>query len=160
MSLPEQDELLLVYRTANRVEAGALAARLEDAEIEAQIIGDFRDTAYPGLFVGTMADKEVWVAKRDEAAASTIVDQWKREHHPTDVAPPRGGRPFSLLRLFIVLMIAAVVIGIVTSSPWSAAAGAIVNAVAFAAYLYFATRRLQQKRQALIDDEAMTAVTT
>jgi hypothetical protein len=160
MSLPEQDELLLVYRTANRVEAGALAARLEDADINAQIIGDFRDTAYPGLIAGSMADKEVWVARQDEAAAATIIDEWKREHHPKDAASPTEGRQFSLLGLFTVFTIAAVAIGVVMSSPWSVAVGGTVWIIAFALYLYLASRRLQQKRQALIDDEAIAAATT
>lgn len=155
MSLPEQDELLLIYRTADRVEAGALAARLEDADIDAQIIGDFRDTAYPGLFVGNMADKEVWVGKRDLAAAAAVVDEWKREHHPKDATLPPGGPRFSWLAICIVIAVAALAIGILTSSPWSVVAGGTINAVVFAAYIYFASRRLQQKRQALIDDEAL-----
>jgi hypothetical protein len=90
MPAPKLDELVLVYRTPNVVAVRSLAIVLEDAGIETRIVGDFRDGAYPGLAIGSMADKELWIAAADRADAETIVAEWRREHDPEpEYAPPR-----------------------------------------------------------------------
>jgi hypothetical protein len=78
MSTTESDQLVLAYRTPNSVEARALAAELEDADIAVQIVGDFRDAAYPGLGINGMANKELWVAGSDAVRCEEIVAEWRR----------------------------------------------------------------------------------
>ena len=80
MSTVDPSSIVLAYRTANSVEAHALANHLADAGIETQIVGDFLDGAYAGLNLGRMGEKELWVAAKDQAAAAAVVAEWRREH--------------------------------------------------------------------------------
>ncbi len=86
MSTTESEELVLAYRTPDSVEARALAAELEEADIAVKIVGDFRDVAYAGLSASGMADKELWVAGSDAGRCEEIVADWR---HRRDAAVER-----------------------------------------------------------------------
>jgi hypothetical protein len=108
MSPTLSDPLVLAYRTPNSVEARALAAELEDADIAVQIVGDFRDVAYPGLGISGMADKELWVAGAQAARCAEIVSEWRRRHHPGEEQIAASKFQFST-RTALVLMTATAI---------------------------------------------------
>lgn len=90
MSTVDPNNIVLVYRTPNSVEARTLANHLDDADIESQIVGDFLDGAYAGLNLGRMGEKEVWVAAKDQAAAAAIIAGWKQQLSPNNLDASRG----------------------------------------------------------------------
>src|SRR5262245_54267584 len=98
----DRRELVRVYRTPNVVAVRSLALVLEDAGIQSQIVGDFRDGAYAGLNIGSIADKELWIAASDEAAAAPIIARWRSDHDPDDPPPPHKFQ-FSLWAALIAM---------------------------------------------------------
>lgn len=108
MSTTQTDPLVLAYRTPNSVEARALAAELEDADIAVQIVGDFRDVAYPGLGISGMADKELWVAGADAAPCAEIVAEWRRRHHPNEEQIAASKFQFSTRTALLFMTVTAI----------------------------------------------------
>src|SRR5436853_5638065 len=82
-------DIVLAYRTSSSVEAHSLTARLAEADVEAQIVGEFLGGAYAGINFGRMGDKEVWVKTKDAAVAKTLIAQWEAEHTSRNVEPSR-----------------------------------------------------------------------
>jgi hypothetical protein len=154
-----QNELVLAYRTTDRVEAGALASRLEDADIAPQIIGDYRDSAYPGLIIGSMPDKEIWVAKESADAAAAIVGQWRSQHHAADVMMPddrwQGLKTVAIVMGIIFLPLA---VSMALTEPLRYVAAIIMQLAMGGTYFYFAIKRLREKRRALNDDDSHPTV--
>jgi len=111
MSTVDPNNIVLVYRTPNSVEARTLANHLDDADIESQIVGDFLDGAYAGLNLGRMGEKELWVAAKDEAAAAAVVAEWRREH-PLDKLDDSGAMPLALKVVLAVALLFLLLIGI------------------------------------------------
>ena len=153
MSPPDAEKLVLAYRTTNAVEARALALELEDAEIEVQVIGDFRDGAYAGLSIGSMGDKELWIAARDQAAAEPIVAEWRRKHYPDAPSASMGKFQYSMGVALAVMTFAAVAAAAARSGP--RALGVLLNlsflALVLAVTITVVRRRFFSGRRA--DDE-------
>jgi hypothetical protein len=110
MSRQQDDKLVLAYRTPNSVEARSLAVLLDDAEVPVRIVGDFLDGAYPGVAIGGISDKEVWIPEHALAAAEPIIAQWRREHQPLEASTilPRLSMRAVLITLTIVAILAAI----------------------------------------------------
>lgn len=140
--LSSENELVLAYRTTDSVEIRALASQLEDADIPTQLVGDFRDG--PGLVVGSMADKELWVSERERPAAEAIVAQWRRDHHPKDLEPAEPLR-FSLWTAMVALSVAALSCAL-AASYGPRALGFAISAVPTLMFVYYAQKRLLQTR--------------
>jgi hypothetical protein len=104
------DTLKLAFRTPDTVEARALAIELNAAGVNVQITGDYSDTAYPGLALGGMANKELWVAESDWAEARPIVSQWVKTHHPGDVGDHSVKPQFSLRAMLIAMTLLSIAV--------------------------------------------------
>lgn len=111
MSTVDPNNIVLVYRTPNSVEARTLANHLDDADIESQIVGDFLEGAYAGLNLGRMDEKEVWVAAKDEAAANAVVAEWRQEH-PSRNSEPSASMPLAHKVMLAVALLFLLLIGI------------------------------------------------
>jgi hypothetical protein len=111
MSTVDPNNIVLVYRTTNAVEAHTIANHLDDAAIESQVVGDFLDGAYAGLNLGRMGDKEVWVAAKDEDAAAAVVAEWRREH-PLDQLEDSRSIPLVLKIMLVIALLWLLLIGI------------------------------------------------
>jgi hypothetical protein len=111
MSRQQADKLVLAYRTPNSVEARSLAVLLDDAEIPVRIVGDFLDGAYPGVAIGGISDKELWIPQHAFAAAEPIIAQWRHEHQPAEASTilPRFSMRAILITLTVVAVLAAIV---------------------------------------------------
>lgn len=133
MSDATPTELIVACRTANVAQAHAIAARLNNAGVEARVVGEFLKGGY-GLTAGGMSDVEVWIAKSDRAAAEALIAEVMQpapaQHEPTAMhhPPDPGGIRFSILFAMMVLTMAAVI----------AAAGAVrpENLKAYSETLY------------------------
>jgi hypothetical protein len=110
MSGQQDNNLVLAYRTPNSVEARSLAVLLDDAEIPVRIVGDFLDGAYPGVTIGGISDKELWIPQHSMAAAEPIIAQWRREHQPAEASTilPRYSTRAILITLTVGAILAAV----------------------------------------------------
>ena len=70
-------ESILVYRTADAIEARALAAHMAGVGIEARVLGESLQGAYAGIHVGGMNAAEVWIPAADRDAAELIISDWQ-----------------------------------------------------------------------------------
>lgn len=150
MATTDKETLVLAYRTADSVEARSLAAELQGAEIETQIIGDFRDLAYPGLLIGSMPEKELWIFERDRPAAKQIVDQWQQTYHgasPVPLAPSKF--QYSMRAALVAFTVAAVSLALLSFGPQALAFGVLI-AVYLVFFVYAGKRVLQRRGR---DDE-------
>jgi hypothetical protein len=143
MSSRHDEGLILAYRTHDSVEARSLAAELEDADIETQIIGDFRD-AYSGLLVGSMADKEIWISEGDRLSAERIVADWRRTYHPQDLEPVKEFQ-FSLRAALIALTLAALILGLYQINQTLCIV--VLQVTPLALFAIYAARRLSRRRR-------------
>lgn len=90
--MPPSGELL-VYRTANQIEARALAAALEEGGVDAHVLGEALQGGYGGVFAGGLNELEVWINADDRDRAEQIIADW-RDHSATEPppdAPKRSG---------------------------------------------------------------------
>ncbi len=149
MSAHSNESLILAYRTADSVEARSLAAELEDADIETQIVGDFRD-AYSGMLVGSMADKEIWISDKHQSAAEKIVREWRRTYHPKDLEPVKEFQ-FSLRAALVALTVVALGFGLYQVSPTLFVIAC--NVTPFVLFAIYAFKRLRRGRND--DDEPL-----
>jgi len=117
MITPQSDTLKLAFRTPDTVEARALAMELNAAGVNVQITGDYSDTAYPGLAIGGMANKELWIAESDWTETQPIVERWMQTHHPDDVAQSPPKLQFSLRTLLIGMTLLAIAIVLAKAGP-------------------------------------------
>jgi hypothetical protein len=147
------EKLVLAYRTLDFVEVRSLAAQLEDADIATHIIGDYRDSAYSGLLVGSMADKEIWISERDEPAAEMVVAQWRRMYHPNDLKPTANWQ-FSLRTALVVVTLAALGFALYRTSPQVFRVALAV--IPYLLFAFYVVRRLARRRRD--DDEEPVAI--
>lgn len=102
----EDADAIFAYRAANVVEAHALAAELENAGIDARVLGESLQGAYAGLNLGGMNLPEVWVAGKDRELAAPIISAWQAEHHSAAAKiKPRRFRVTALLVICFVILL-------------------------------------------------------
>lgn len=96
---PEADvadgrRIVEVCSAANAMEAYALRAVLEDAEIRAEVVGDILGTAGGGLPLGEATAPRIWVQAKDARRARQIIAQ-SGTWHPAEPAewPEESGPP-------------------------------------------------------------------
>jgi hypothetical protein len=72
---PQDDDIRIVevYSAANEIDAGAVRAALDDAGIEARLVGDLAGNAFD-IPLGVSAPK-LWVREDDVAAALRVIEQ-------------------------------------------------------------------------------------
>ena len=151
------EEPVLAYRTTDPVEARALGAQFEDAEIPTQFVGDYRDTAYPGLGLGSIPYKELWVSRKNQAAADAIVERWVGEHHANkESSTANAGWMLGMVIVGIVLI--ELVLGLLGQGPWGGTIAIAFNFFVGFGFFYFALRRLKQKRAASQSDEPFATI--
>ncbi len=68
-----------VYSAANEVEAGAVHAALQDAGINARLVGNFLGNATGDLPLGFRTDPKILELETDAAAARAIIDRFHDE---------------------------------------------------------------------------------
>ena len=111
MSTTDALEIVLAYRTPSSLEARALANYLDDAGIASHVVGEFLEGVYAGLSFGRMDEKEVWVAAKDEAAAASLVAQWRSENGSQE--PQASGHENRALHwAWILALLALLLIGL------------------------------------------------
>jgi hypothetical protein len=145
----QSDTLKLAFRTPNTVEARALAIELNAAGVNVQITGDYSDTAYPGLALGGMANKELWISESDWAEAHPIVSQWVHTHHPGDLSDQPAKLRFSLRTMLIATTLIAIAVVLIQLGP--DAVGIALNLAIFALFAYFAWVRRWWRRPEDVD---------
>jgi Ni,Fe-hydrogenase I cytochrome b subunit len=118
-------ELTVAYRTGDTVEAHALAGYLSTAGIDARVVGDFLDTAYAGLQLGSRAKVEVWIPGADRKAAEPLLAKWVAEHAPHEPAESVPVFRYSMLTVLLVITAAAAYMAAAAAGPHSAG-GALV----------------------------------
>jgi hypothetical protein len=76
------------------VEANYLCNRLEEARIEARVVGDFLGGAVGGLPLGEATSPRVWVHQSDQARAREVIAGWRSEQgDPAGQWPAGEGTP-------------------------------------------------------------------
>lgn len=109
MSTADPQDVVLAFRTPNYVEANSLAIYLDDAGIKSKIVGEFLDGVYPGLSMGRMNDKEVWVAAKDATAVEQLVGEWRRDNHLNgDVTADGMSWPLRVMCIIALLTLLAI----------------------------------------------------
>ena len=106
--------VVLAFRTPNALEARAIVDYLADAGIESHIVGDFVDGLYPGVNLGRMGEKEIWVAATDEVAAASHIGEWRRLHHADEHAPKSQTLPRALWIMWILALLWLLLAGLPT----------------------------------------------
>jgi hypothetical protein len=110
-------EAYLAYRASSSVEARSLAAYLDEAGVEAHVLGEALQGGYGGINVGSMNAVEVWVSGPQRQIAESLVATWRQEVAATksaeneENAGRRGRRPsfqYSMATALIVMTIVAV----------------------------------------------------
>jgi hypothetical protein len=155
MVTPPSDTLKLAFRTPNTVEARALTMELNAAGVNVQITGDYSDTAYPGLAIGGMANKELWIAESDWPEAGPIVSQWVQTHHPRDLEMRPAKLQFSLRAILVVMTLIAIGAALGQSGGPDAVALALSSSIPlsiFALIAYSVWSRLRLRRPDDVDD--------
>jgi hypothetical protein len=126
---------ILLYRTANSIEAKSLALHLEAAGIDARLTGETLYEAYAGLGLGQTAPVDVWISREDRHAAIPLVVAWRKELSDEN----RNERPrkfqFSLMSVFLLMTVVAVFACVVALNGEF---GADIIAVLLSAFLYLA----------------------
>jgi hypothetical protein len=137
-------EAIVAYRAANSIEARSLAMQLDDAGIEAHVVGESIYEAYPGIRLSPQSPVEVWVSPEDAEAAKSIVDAWRQEHQvppPSWEGKPRrfqfSARTVLLLMTIVALLACAATFGDVVFS--NVIGGALIL-LEVALALYWLTR--------------------
>lgn len=142
MATSDTDDVVTVYRTADSLNAHALAAQLVDEGIDARVVGDFLSGAYGGV-TGTMTQVEVWIpaAQRDQAAP--LIARWSGEDEPVPTGSKTRFR-YSLMTLLGVATVIAFVGGarpIPESETKSLAVLIAINLMLWIGFIYAALRR-------------------
>jgi hypothetical protein len=70
----DDSDIIEVYSAANSIEAYAMANALKAAGVRARVVGDQLETGVP--FGQTMTPR-IWVLRKDEAHARTLLKEWK-----------------------------------------------------------------------------------
>jgi hypothetical protein len=126
---------ILLYRTANSIEAKSLAMHLESAGIEAHVTGETIYEAYAGLGLCQTSLVDVWTSSGDRDAAMSIANAWREKLRDEN----RNERPrkiqFSLISVFLLMTVVAVFACIMALNG---EAGADIIAVLLSALLYLA----------------------
>ena len=86
-------ELVEVYCAANAQEAYLVKSALENAGIEASVVGDHLQIAAGDLPFGWMVSPRVWVRTPDAAPARALIVQWQADR-PQD-EPPSPSPPWT-----------------------------------------------------------------
>jgi len=154
------DRIVDVYTTANAVEAYALRTVLEDAGIQAKVVGDFLGNAAGGLPLGVAIGPRIWVHGNDARQAREIIAhattwhpseavEWPEEGElpegeesaeAEEEAPPPDGRLAFLSGGFFVAAIAIALFGAVEAwRNW----GTLRTRSAAGAYFVGASRTLR-----------------
>ena len=118
-------DLAVVFRTDDAVEAHALAGYLSNAGIEARVVGDFLDSAYPGLHLGGRAKIEVWIPTAQRAEAAPLVGGWIGEHSLPPAEPPLKFR-YSMMTVLTAITLAALFLGVAAAAGPLGADSALV----------------------------------
>lgn len=73
------DDAFLAYRASSSIEARSLAAYLDEAGVEAHVLGEALQGGYGGINVGSMNSVEVWVPGSQRPTAESLVATWRQE---------------------------------------------------------------------------------
>lgn len=147
MAASDTDDVVTVYRTADSLNAHALAAQLVDEGIDARVVGDFLSGAYGGV-TGMMTQVEVWIPAAQGDQAAPLIARWRGTDNPT----PTGSKPrfqYSLMTLLGVATVIAFVGGarpIPESEAKSLAVMIAINLMLWIGFVYVALRRRQMAK--------------
>lgn len=154
----KRDEHVVVYRTFDSVEANALAGSLEQAGVDAHVIGDFLDGGYPGLRLGGNAAVEIWIPANQREVAAPLVSAWVAEHHAAE--PERPSRfQFSMQAVLVVITLAALYMGAAAADPpvSDVALVGMELLLIVAAVVFLVRRWIRERAVSADDDEAESA---
>jgi hypothetical protein len=93
------DRLVEVCSAGNIVEADGLCELLEEAGIQARVVGEGLGVAAGGLALGENVSPRIWVHERDLARAQEVIEQWRtrQTNEPVELpgseTPPESERP-------------------------------------------------------------------
>jgi hypothetical protein len=148
--VPLAVEKVLVYRAESSVEARALACRLQDEGVDVDVVGEFRETAYPGISLGRSRGVELWIASDDLAAAKPLIGQWHVAHHPPREPDAPGRLRFSVASLLWMMTAAAWVF---TALALGASFGLAVSLLLYAWIAVLCVRKAMRPVEKQADDE-------
>jgi hypothetical protein len=99
----------IVYKARNSIEARALAAYLENADISAHVAGEVMENIFGVQNIGDTSGSEVWVNSADRPAAEELIELWQKEFGGPGAARPDERWQFPLKTVFAVMAIVALV---------------------------------------------------
>jgi hypothetical protein len=99
----------IVYKARNSIEARALAAYLENADISAHVAGEVMENIFGVQNIGDTSGSEVWVNSADRPAAEELIELWQKEFGGPGAARPDERLQFPLKTVFAVMAIVALV---------------------------------------------------
>ncbi len=110
------DDAFLAYRASSSIEARSLAAYLDEAGVEAHVLGEALQGGYGGIIVGSMNSVEVWVPGSQREATESLVATWRHEVAAATAENEKGeGRrgkrksfQYSMATALIVMTIVAI----------------------------------------------------
>jgi hypothetical protein len=87
------ERLVEICSAGNIVEADCLCEMLEEAGIQARVVGDNLSAAAGCLPLGEATSPRLWVRESDADRARQIVEQWRNEQEDALPEPPECGEP-------------------------------------------------------------------
>jgi hypothetical protein len=87
------ERIVEVCSAGNIVEADCLCEMLEDAGIQARVVGDNLSAAAGCLPLGEVTSPRLWVRESDADRARQIVEQWRNEQEDALPEPPECDEP-------------------------------------------------------------------
>jgi hypothetical protein len=88
-----RERIVELCSAANVVEADGLCEMLEEAGIQARVVGDDLGAAAGCLPLGEATAPRLWVHESDLDRAREVIDQWRRELEHEPIEPPESDGP-------------------------------------------------------------------
>jgi hypothetical protein len=101
----------VVYKARDSIEARALAAYLDNAEIPAHVAGEVMANVFGVQNIGGVSGSEVWVSRSNRGPAEELIQSWQKEYGGAGPAKQDEAEPFRypLKAFFAVMAIVAVI---------------------------------------------------
>ncbi len=143
-----------VYAAGSLLEADAICDLLNEAGIEALVVGENLQIALGEIPVSQAAPR-VWAAAEDAFRARAVIDEWQKDRQGRYEQALREVQQFSLRKLFLCTTICAVLAAIFSAARGSPWVGVIVGGAAYMLVvgLLIATYLRRKRELAALNDD-------
>ena len=151
------DDAFLAYRASSSIEARSLTAYLDEAGVEAHVLGEALQGGYGGINVGSMNAVEVWVSGPQRQLAESLVATWRQEVAAATAAENkeeegrRGKRrsfQYSMGTALIVMTVIAMISALVGRGviSWFEVPGSLLGVLYLVIYIALAVKYFRYLR--------------